>query len=307
MISVLALIGKIILYIILTILIVLLLLLSVVLFVPVRYKGKGSFNAYASPNFHCDLRLNWLFHFISIHFYTKEDEKIFLFRILGIKHSSYQKFFSSFKRKSPKTKRKKNLKDEHPKQNLEKENEGKSNIDVQAEKIDKSENDATTDKAEKNFSKDRKTATNQRKKKKFSLDQIKKLLKDGEDLKRRIKRFYKILTSDICKESFYVCKDRLLKLFKYILPNKAKIHIYFGFDDPSVTGNILAIHGILYALLSDIIILHPNFDEQMFYGDFKLKGRIRLCTLLYHLLRIYFDENCKKFYRIIKKEMEHGR
>ena len=91
MLSVIAMIGKIILITLLSLLGVLIALLLMVLFVPVRYKGMGSFDKDLKPNFTCDIRVSWLLHILSFRFWSTDSEKNMTIRILGIPHSFFFK------------------------------------------------------------------------------------------------------------------------------------------------------------------------------------------------------------------------
>ena len=54
-------------------------------------------------------------------------------------------------------------------------------------------------------------------------------------------------------------------------------------------------------------ILNPSFEEVVLKGDFNFKGKIRIGTVLYQVIRVLLDENCKRFYKIVKKEIKNGR
>lgn len=302
MLSVLATIGKIILISLLVILAILIILLLLVLFVPVRYKGSGHFDSSEKPVFFCDIRASYLLHLLSVRYFTKEEKQVLTVKILGISLKSYRKFFGRFHR------REKNL-SAAPEQN-------ENHEENQTETVPQEENACSVSdiarKTEENG------AAGDRKHKTVSFAEIKaritgftnkirQLFRDGQKLKKKCKRIYRILSSDLCKRAFRCCKERLFKLLRAILPRKALLEADIGFSDPAATGNLLAVHGILYPLLGDIIVIHPYFEEEVMRGKFHFKGRIRLGILLYHVLRVVTDENCKRFYRIVKKETAHGR
>lgn len=306
MLSILAIIGKIILITLLIILAILLLLIFVLLFVPLRYKGRGHFDGNEKPNFDCDLRLSYLLHVFSLHFYTEEEKQLLKIKVLGIPLERYQNFFGFFKKRKIKQKSKKESKDSSD--TIQKIENTKNGNDEKDNSIQNKGSFQETH-SEQCHKSEQKVKGNQHKKnkKKFSIDSLKQLLQNGVALKDKFKRIYEILSNDICKEAFHCCKNRLFRIIKYIFPKKARFELYLGFEDPAVTGNILSIHAILYHILGDIIILHPYFDEQIMRGNFKFKGHIRSVVLLYHLIRILLDENCRNFYKIVKEEMEHGR
>lgn len=321
MLSVIAMIGKIILITLLSLLGVLIALLLMVLFVPARYKGMGSFDKDLKPNFTCDIRVSWLLHILSFRFWSIDSEKNMTIRILGIPHSF---FFKILKRRKEKVAENSQEKKQKSKQQnileLEKKDESKSQQEdsvmiTETEQFEsesqehieseiKNKENETTTKTKTNFVGLIKEIKN---KIKDLISKIKSIIMDGKKLKRKLEHYYRVLTSDVCKEAFKTCKSRLIKLIKHILPKKAKCNVFFGMDDPAVTGNILAIHGILYSVLGDIIILNPSFEEIVLKGDFNFKGKIRIGTVLYQVIRVLLDENCKRFYKIVKKEIKNGR
>lgn len=321
MLSVIAMIGKIILITLLSLLGVLIALLLMVLFVPVRYKGMGSFDKDLKPNFTCDIRVSWLLHILSFRFWSIDSEKNMTIRILGIPHSF---FFKILKRRKEKVAENSQEKKQKSKQQnileLEKKDESKSQQEdsvmiTETEQFEsesqehieseiKNKENETTTKTKTNFVGLIKEIKN---KIKDLISKIKSIIMDGKKLKRKLEHYYRVFTSDVCKEAFKTCKSRLIKLIKHILPKKAKCNVFFGMDDPAVTGNILAIHGILYSVLGDIIILNPSFEEVILKGDFNFKGKIRIATVLYQVIRVLLDENCKRFYKIVKKEIKNGR
>ena len=64
---------------------------------------------------------------------------------------------------------------------------------------------------------------------------------------------------------------------------------------------------MLPAYVGKNIKLHPDFDRQIFEGEFKVKGAIRAWTLLYQVLSVLMDKNCRKLYRVVKKEIANER
>ena len=299
MLSVLATIGKIVLIILLCILVLLLLLVLEFFFSPLRYRGTGEFDACHSQDFQCDVHMSWILHIFTIHYFTEDDKRIFIFKIFGIPWNTLKKIFGGFHGKEKKKGRKqKDLEDDTDSESEEDEEESEETEDFSA---DDSETYDTGEKrnSEKAVSKNGTADRKKKKKKKSSQKSV--------PLQERLKRWNRILTSDCAKEAYKSCKDRLFKCFKCFLPFKSDSHLYFGFDDPSVTGNILAIHGILYPVVSDIITLHPSFEDVLFQGSFKVKGKIWMGILTYHVVRILLDENCREFYTMVKKEKNYGR
>ena len=64
------------------------------------------------------------------------------------------------------------------------------------------------------------------------------------------------------------------KLLKHILPRKGSGYIHYGFDDPSLTGRILAGAAALTPLHKNEIRIQPDFQEKVFEMDAVLNGKI---------------------------------
>ena len=92
------------------------------------------------------------------------------------------------------------------------------------------------------------------------------------------------------------------RLLWHVFPTKTEGWILFGFEDPSITGQILAAAGMTCPIHKNRIELRPVFDEKIFEADVKLRGRIRLFVILKEGLELYFDKNVKYMMKAWKKE-----
>ncbi len=94
--------------------------------------------------------------------------------------------------------------------------------------------------------------------------------------------------------------NRVIKLIKHILPRKLYGRIYFGFDDPSTTGKVLGVIAILYGRMGEKLKIRPNFEEKELDADARLKGNIRIFTVLLLAALIYFNKDMRKLVKYIK-------
>lgn len=136
---------------------------------------------------------------------------------------------------------------------------------------------------------------------------LQNIFTDIKSKKEKLQHYISILKREEVKKALALCKKRILLLIKHILPKKMKVVIDFGFDDPSTTGYTLALYGMLPPSVGKKIILHPDFDKQMFVCDFNLKGAVNAFSLLHQLLCIISDNNCRALYHIVKKEILNER
>ena len=285
MLSVLFIILKIIGIVLLAIVILLLLLFFCILFVPARYRITGSYE----ETFVCKAKITWLLHFIVVKI-NVEKETVTSIRILGIPLSVFLR-----KKKEPAVEKQKTNKPAVEKQN-----------------INKPQHDANGDKETDTSCKSEKITFFKIIKSKIQkiidlfnsiINQIKLFFTDIKEKKDRIKRYLSILKSDAAKASFLLCKKKLFKILKHFIPRKMHANITYGLSDPADTGYILALYSILPEAFGKKVVLYPDFNQAVFKCDFRMKGLIRMWTLLHQILSVIVDKNCKNFYKTLKKEI----
>ena len=285
MLSVLFIILKIIGIVLLAIVILLLLLFFCILFVPARYRIMGSYE----ETFVCKAKITWLLHFIVVKI-NVEKETVTSIRILGIPLSVFLR-----KKKEPAVEKQKTNKPVVEKQN-----------------INKPQHDANGDKETDTSCKPEKTTFFKKIKLKIQkiidlfnsiINQIKLFFTDIKEKKDRIKRYLSILKSDAAKASFLLCKKKLFKMLKHFIPRKMHANITYGLSDPADTGYILALYSMLPEAFGKKVVLYPDFNQAVFKCDFRMKGLIRMWTLLHQILSVILDKNCKNFYKTLKKEI----
>ena len=319
MVSILLIILKIIGITLLVIIGILFLLLLLILFVPVRYRFKGNYD----DSFHCKGKITWLLHFISIRIEV-EKEVVTSIKILGIPLSVFLR-----KKKEVVIQRDETLNDNQQKdtgvttQQIKPERQSDTQLIEQTDADDSlnenpqgeslknekekisSEKKAIIQKVLDIYDNIRKKIQDIIQKIKDIIDKIKDFIINFKQKKKQLKRYLRILQSDTTKAAFALCKNKIFRMLKHIFPRKLRAELTFGFDDPAMTGYTLAVYGMLPEFVGKSIILHPDFDKQIFNGQFKVKGVIRAWTLLYQVLCILFDKNCRKLYHIVKKEISN--
>lgn len=127
------------------------------------------------------------------------------------------------------------------------------------------------------------------------LEKIKFLFHTLCDKLKHIKDHYETALAFVKDEKNQETMKLILKqvktLIRHILPRKASGYVVFGFDDPYLTGQVLAGASLLYAWYGQKIELIPMFDEEVLEGELKLKGRLRMGTILFCGLKVYLNKN----------------
>ena len=96
-------------------------------------------------------------------------------------------------------------------------------------------------------------------------------------------------------------KIRKKRKIRSMLPYKGKVYARIGLENAGTTGKILGVYKALYDYIGDVVTFYPVFDSEVIDISFDLKGRIRAITILYHLVRIYMDKNCRRLIKMLIK------
>lgn len=312
MISVLLTLLKIIGIVLLSLLGILLVLLLIVLFVPVRYRIKG----YYKDEFICHGKITWLLHLLSVSI-DFDKELVSSVKVFGIDISS----FLNRKKETASTsdtkdtvatdQESKNATESmasYPSANnsIEQPNEEmvySSNIGTETEP----ETDSIPKEKQNIFQKIRTFILNIKNRVLSIYHKIIDIIQNIKTKKESLGRYIRILQKEEVKNAFSICKKRIFKIIKHLLPKKMKIHAHIGMEDPSTTGYILAIYSVLPKKIRRQVILKADFDEVIMEADFNIKGSCNAFNLLLQLLSVITNKNCLSFYKLVKKEISNER
>ena len=102
--------------------------------------------------------------------------------------------------------------------------------------------------------------------------------------------------------------DKLLRLIRCLLPKKMSGRIEVGFEDPSVTGELLALWAAAMPLHRGIPEIVPDFEAEQGYGrgEMVLSGRIIVFIILFLILRVLLDRNIRSIRREFRQDSKTG-
>lgn len=127
------------------------------------------------------------------------------------------------------------------------------------------------------------------------LEKIKFLFRQVYDTLKHIKETYvnvlEFFNDEENQKTIKLILRQVKALIRHIFPGKASGSITFGFDDPYRTGQVLSAASIFYAWYGQQIVLVPMFDQVIMEGELRLKGRVRVGTLLWRGLLVYLNKN----------------
>jgi hypothetical protein len=84
------------------------------------------------------------------------------------------------------------------------------------------------------------------------------------------------LSDDVHQSAFLKCLAELKKLLFRLRPKQCRGMIRFGFEDPSLTGKVLAGASMLYPYWGEHVYCCPDFVEKVLEGEVSVKGSLRI-------------------------------
>lgn len=139
------------------------------------------------------------------------------------------------------------------------------------------------------------------KKLKKILQKLKKIRITVRGICDKISEIQTFLKSEVFLNAKTLLIGEAKKLGIHIFPRKIQGKIEFGFDDPSLTGRVLAIAGICYPLYGKSIKITPYFDRKILEGELKVKGKIRGIVLLKSALKVGFNREIREIWKNFKR------
>lgn len=102
------------------------------------------------------------------------------------------------------------------------------------------------------------------------------------------------------KKAWNKVKKESRKLIRRLLPNVLKADIRYGFEDPSLTGRILAGFSILYPFVGDHVHISPDFEHSVLEGRMYVKGKVRAATFVRTAWKLFWCRAVRTTYRDIR-------
>lgn len=139
----------------------------------------------------------------------------------------------------------------------------------------------------------------EKKPKKIQFQQIGKRIKE---IKEKIKHIKEMASDQRIHRAILLLIDGAWKMVRHSLPRKIKGRAKFGFEDPSTTGQILTYVSLLYPCYVKSVELVPMFTEKVIDLDLYFRGRVRLFSLIWICVKIWFDRNFRYLYKKVRKK-----
>lgn len=255
--------------IILIILLLAIFILAAVLFIPVRYRIDIDGN----QNFGVKAKVRWFFKIASFRFqYLKDQGVSYSLRIFGIK------LFGDSSSK-PSNQSKADKKDRL--------NEDKSETDQAESKkieIDKTEKDkAETDKSK--------------------VDLISSIKSRIDHIKKIFLKWKKIIKDQHNQNAARLIKNTLIIILKRCMPDKMYLNAIYSTGSPDTTAEALGVVACFPIGYQNKWKIIPDFDSEKAYfnGEGLIKGKIYIYQILFPILKVFFDKECRRLYKMVTK------
>lgn len=280
------------------------LILLLVLFVPVRYHGKGS---YYDSTFSTKLNFSWFWHMVSVWGVFQKGQGFHIYlKLFGI--TIYDNLRKTNKKRKHKKVKSTKTKLEHSSeiQAAETQDTIPDQIAVEEEKPLKEE--AYSDTGDVVF-----TESDRLKKKRTLWQKIKQFFKNIKftfnkvcdtmvKIKDNIKYYLEVLQLESTKLAFATCQKQIGYVLRKLSPRNFQINLHLGFDDPAVMGEVLAVWGMLYPIHMGNIDIQPEFDRAVMEGDFSFRGCISVFVFVRTACILLFNKNIKNLLKQLKRE-----
>lgn len=312
-------------------LLLVLLLINLGLFVPVRYRADASCQN-DIETLEAEFELSWMWKLFFLTACWKKGKADMKIRI-GWKYlfSEEKEGKSEEKIEVPEEKEGNDLQKEKEEQKFLKEQKEslppektnrslpKNNVQEQAEKREchqeKTESGIDKEEEEKeSFTADRRKAGGRKKKplwdrmkEKISewIESCKsfwrKILAMGRNFRGKKEQIESFLTDASHRRAFCSLKREVRRFLGYVSPKDVKIVGKIGLEDPYMTGQALAVLGMLFPFLGENTVIVPDFENKVLEGSVHIEGKIHNFRMLAILWRLIKDRDVRKIIIDIKK------
>lgn len=312
-------------------LLLVLLLINLGLFVPVRYRADASCQN-DIETLEAEFELSWMWKLFFLTACWKKGKADMKIRI-GWKYlfSEEKEGKSEEKIEVPEEKEENDLQKEKEEQKflkeqkeslpLEKTNRSlpENNVQEQAEKREchqeKTESGIDKEEEEKeSFTADRRKAGGRKKKplwdrmkEKISewIESCKsfwrKILAMRRNFRGKKEQIESFLTDASHRRAFCSLKREVRRFLGHVSPKDVKIVGKIGLEDPYMTGQALAVLGMLFPFLGENTVIVPDFENKVLEGSVHIEGKIHNFRMLAILWRLIKDRDVRKIIIDIKK------
>lgn len=125
-------------------------------------------------------------------------------------------------------------------------------------------------------------------------------IKEKTDFQRKWESFHKNVTAEHNKNAVLFLIKKTFWILSRIKPTVMEADLDFSLGDPALTGGatgIISLWPVCYGKKCRII---PDFesDDPYLWGSISLKGIVFLWHIVYLIISVYFNKDCKKLFHL---------
>ncbi len=265
---------------------ILILLIGIVLFVPVRYELSGRCDGDVD-SLKMKIKVTWLLHLVRADIFLKGKKLKWKVRVAWLKKTNTA---AVSERKSVKRDEKKDEKIQPPEVVSD---ESEKEIRQKHGEVEEAKEPIEEDNASES------TFESSEEKPSFG-QKVRTIIEKIKDLITKKEKLADFLTDKSHVNAFKKVKKEVVRLLKKLKPKKIDIKVRFGFEDPSVTGQVLGGISMFYPIFGDSVQLIPDFENQVLKGSAYLKGRIRIWHFVSMAVKLLLCKDIRTSYKDIK-------
>ncbi len=122
-----------------------------------------------------------------------------------------------------------------------------------------------------------------------------------DELTGKKEKIFDFLADEVHKTAFGKVKKEGIWLLRKLKPQKFWVKIRYGFEDPYLTGKILAVCSMLYPFMGGNVNIYPDFERKILKGQLKTAGKIRASCFVKILWNLAWCKEVRMTYRHVKE------
>lgn len=128
-----------------------------------------------------------------------------------------------------------------------------------------------------------------------------KILEMRRNFRGKKEQIESFLTDASHRRAFCSLKREVRRFLGHVSPKDVKIVGKIGLEDPYMTGQALAVLGMLFPFLGENTVIVPDFENKVLEGSVHIEGKIHNFRMLAILWRLIKDRDVRKIIIDVKK------
>lgn len=117
-----------------------------------------------------------------------------------------------------------------------------------------------------------------------------------------IQYYREVVESEAFHHSWLLCRKQAGALLREIKPDRFEAELVIGTEDPAVTGEFLAVCGMLYTFMGQNVRIVGDFERAHVEGYVYMKGAVHVFPFLCAAVKVYWNKDIRTLIKLFKKE-----